>query len=77
MFLGRQEPWCSPATPPQTAFSTRGCQALLQQAVPRRSSCCCAWQRALRKPSKEYVAAGMDKLCSGILTPDLSAPEPK
>lgn len=44
----------------QSAFSTRGCPALLQQAVPRRSSCCCAWQRALRKPSDEYVAAGMD-----------------
>lgn len=48
----------------QPAFSTRGCPALLQQAAPRRSSCCWDWQRALRKPREEYVAAGMDELCS-------------
>lgn len=48
----------------QTAFSTRGRPAPLQQAALRRSSCCCTWQRTLRKPSKEYVAAGMDELCS-------------
>lgn len=48
----------------QTAFSPRGCPALLQQAAPRRSSCCCAWQKAVRKPSKEYMASGVDELCS-------------